>query len=119
MCLVNQKELLQLIVKFGMLNSYPHFVKHFKGMESPEDLIQQAIDDEDWDALKMARIQKAIEESAQERVSKARELISKYHSDSEKRNMGTNKYEVVQNRDGLYKIEEETFDQGVVRKNSI
>lgn len=41
LCLVNSKDLIHYIIKFGLLKFYPHFLKHYEGQIASLDADEQ------------------------------------------------------------------------------
>lgn len=64
MCLMGSLEIIKHIVKFGMVQQYPHLLRHLDGL--------MKIDDQQ---MKFQEITKFIEKIAGERVLKSRKLI--------------------------------------------
>lgn len=80
LCMVNATDLLHYIIKFGMLDHYPNFQKHFQefmAQNSPSGM------NENDQVNKMAQIRKIIQDISAERVAKAKQLIEAYHKKSE------------------------------------
>ena len=92
MCLVNWKELLHFIIKFGMLSYYPQFKRHF---------------DEDREEDEgQAKLRKIMQSTARDRAEKAKGLIQKYHAESESKNLNKTKDGQDKLNDNPYLVED-------------
>ena len=69
--MVNTRDLIHYIIKFGMLKHYPDFIKHFKDFSAAQDVemdFAQAKENNDPKAKALADIKKFLEQTAQHRV---------------------------------------------------